>query len=401
MKNNDYTHKVVVLGLYDTGVATVRALGRRGILVDGYDYDTSMPGFRSRFCKAQVCKNPTTEPDAVLQMLLQNADSDRQDIILPTSDEFVLFITRHREALSGFYKFLLPESTLLEKILDKAKQYELIAGVGIDVPATFLVQQIEEVAAFLDRLRYPVFIKPVYGHQWRQRFSKDKGLKVYSSEELVESCKEILGYDLTVVVQEIIPGPVTNNYEVSVYVDRHGDIRAEFVVQKIRQYPNELGFATMTVSTHNEEVESLCLSMLKALNWLGFANIEFKLDNDDKKYKFIEINARVWQQVSQPEVVGMNFPLMYYHDLLDLELPAQRNYPTGVKWIDLKSDIVSSIKMAKTKDISLSSWISSLYGVREMGLFAVDDIVPFLHSLNYGADILKVPKLFYKILRKR
>lgn len=61
-----YTHAAVILGMYDTGVATARFLGRLGIKIEGYDHDFRMSGFRSKCCNAKLCPNPTTNPLGLL-----------------------------------------------------------------------------------------------------------------------------------------------------------------------------------------------------------------------------------------------------------------------------------------------------------------------------------------------
>ena len=53
---------------------------------------------------------------------------------------------------------------------------------------------------------------------------------------------------------------------------------------------------------------------MEALNWKGFANVEFKYDPRDDSYKFIEINARVWQQIGLAEALGINFPMLAYRN---------------------------------------------------------------------------------------
>ena len=59
----------VVLGLFDTGLAVIRALGRKGIPVYGFDYNPKQPGFKSRYCISEICPDPISEPDKLLEYL--------------------------------------------------------------------------------------------------------------------------------------------------------------------------------------------------------------------------------------------------------------------------------------------------------------------------------------------
>jgi predicted ATP-grasp superfamily ATP-dependent carboligase len=390
-----YSNKAVILSLYDTGLAAVRCLGRLGIEVIAYDYDPSQPGFRSRYCKAVQCPNPTDNPQALLDLLLQNADTEKPMVLFPCSDEFVLFVSRHREALEKSYKFLLPDHAFLETLISKDSQSTIVQALGISVPKSFTAKSMGHAEKSKDKIRFPVFIKPVQGYLWRRHYD-NKGFVASNQNELLDLCQQIFAKGIKVIVQEIIPGPASNNWEVSAYVDSKGRLLGEFIIRKIRQYPSDFGFATMTVSAHNPEVEKLGQRLIEGLVWRGFINMEFKFDPTDKTYKFIELNPRVWQQVNHAEKLGLNFPLLQYLDMLGIENKTAKTYREGVKWLDLKWDTISSLKKIMRKEMTVWQWIGSLVGAQIEGLFSLDDMHPFLYSLGYGAIFLKIPKVIFK-----
>lgn len=396
----DYTNKAVILSLYDTGLAAVRCLGRLEIEVTAYDYDPSQPGFRSRYCKAVQCPNPTDNPQAMLDLLLQNADPDNPIVLFPCSDEFVLFVSRHRDALKQSYKFLLPEHAFLESLINKDSQSTIVQALGIAVPNAFSAETLDQAVQSKDKLRYPVFIKPVQGHLWRRHYN-NKGIVANNPAELLNLCGQIFPKGIKVIAQEIIPGPVSNNWEVSAYVDSKGRLLGEFIINKVRQYPSDFGFATMTVSVGNAEVEKLGRRLMEGLVWRGFINMEFKFDPIDRTYKFIELNPRIWQQVNHAEKSGLNFPLMQYLDMLGKNNRTAKTFCGGTKWVDLKWDTISSFKKIMRKEMTIPQWLASLKGAQMEGLFSLDDMHPFLHSLGYGAAFLKTPKVIFKALRSK
>jgi predicted ATP-grasp superfamily ATP-dependent carboligase len=149
----------------------------------------------------------------------------------------------------------------------------------------------------------------------------------------------------------------------------------------------------MTVSTRNEAVEALAAKILAALGWRGFANIEFKRDPATGRYKFIELNPRVWQQIGQAESLGMNFPLRYYRDLTGGRSGPCPPCRVGVKWMDLKCDVATSLRMIGRGELSVAGWLGSLRRVRCLGLFALDDPLPFVGSIRPGAAVGKAWKL--------
>jgi D-aspartate ligase len=396
----NYNNIAVVLSLFDTGVATARSLGRLGISVEGYDYDHNMPGFRSKYCKAQLSPNPTSDAQGLLKLLLDNADRATPKILYACSDEYVLFISQYRDILQLTYKLLLPDHSLIESIIDKHKQIQLIKNLGIYVPHTYFVDSMDRIHQIIDRFEFPVFLKPIHIHVWRRVFN-NKGFKAHNEEELLSVCRNIFSNNLQIIIQEIIPGLCSNNYEVSLYVGTGGNILGEFTIQKLRQYPDDLGFGTLTVSSRNREVEEISRKIIKDLNWRGYANLEFKYDPRDHTYKFIEINARVWQQINHADILGINFPLLQYLDLNDIQPAIVKTYRENIKWMDLKYDVITSFQMILKGKLSFREWINSLKGVRVFGLFAKDDLKPFLYSIKYGFFIFKIPKFLIKFFLER
>jgi len=73
--------------------------------------------------------------------------------------------------------------------------------------------------------------------------------------------------------------------------------------------------------------------MLRALDFHGFANIEFKRDPRDGQYKIIEVNARHNLSALLAVRCGVNFPLLQYRHLVHGELPDQPQCRQGVYWI--------------------------------------------------------------------
>lgn len=62
-----------MLGLFYTGLAAVRALGRAGIPVSGFDNDRAQHGFRSRYGHHELCPDAMERPDALAQFLVERA----------------------------------------------------------------------------------------------------------------------------------------------------------------------------------------------------------------------------------------------------------------------------------------------------------------------------------------
>lgn len=387
------------MSLFATGLAAVRSLGREGVAVAGIDSDPEMPGFRSRYCDAWLCPDPVREPDRLLEFLTDSDLASSRPVLLPASDAFVLFLSRHREELRPSFRFLLPDADVLEALVNKRKQYELADRAGIPFPAVHYPKtpgEVDEVAA---SVRYPVIVKPYYGHVWRQRFGgAHKGFKASSGDELRAALEEVRGAGEPAMVQEVVPGPNTNHFKLSAYVGRTGVPLALFALRKIRQYPPEFGVGCLVESADVPDVTDLGMRFLRAIDYRGIGSVEFKRDERDGKLKLIELNARLWQQNSLATACGINFPLIQLRDLQGEDVTPETTYATGIRWLDAIPDFQSFWAQRKTARTGWREWARSWRGVRAFSTFALDDLLPFLSENRYGTKYLRLP---YYVLKQR
>ena len=59
-------------------------------------------------------------------------------------------------------------------------------------------------------------------------------------------------------------------------------------------YPITGGVGAINYTTHNAELGAIAIQLMESLDWTGPAQVEFKYDERDKKYKLIEINPKLW-----------------------------------------------------------------------------------------------------------
>jgi D-aspartate ligase len=179
--------RAFVLGMSETGLTAARCLGREGISVRGFDIGAGRAGFHSRYCTAEICPDPLEQPDELVRFLRHQAgDRSGKVVVLPTSDLFFLFLSRHRAQLADQFLMSLPAEEVAESVVNKRGLYELAAANDTPFPQSYFPASYEEALAVKDSLRYPAFIKPYWGHQWRRHFGgRHKGFKVHSPDEFL------------------------------------------------------------------------------------------------------------------------------------------------------------------------------------------------------------------------
>lgn len=391
-----------VLGLFETGLAAVRSLARAGIPVVGLEADPSQPGFKSRYCRARRCPDPMEQPEALLEFLVAEGKTlGSQGILFPASDAYVLFVSRHRDQLQPYFRFMLPPPEVVEAILNKRGQYELAERFGIPYPPTFYPESPADLEPIQHQLQYPVFIKPYYSHLWREKFPGTKGFVARSPQELLDRFAEVKRAQLQAMVQSIVPGPTPNQLELSVYLDSAGQLLACFSIRKIRQYPPEFGVGTLVESGFYPELLEVSLPFLRAIGFCGIGNIEFKRDAGDGQLKLIELNARLWEQNAQAAQCGLNYPLIQYLDLLGQPPAPQTQFPVGVKWVDPLADFMAFWYEYRQGRLSPWAWLASWRKAQTFAPFAWDDPLPGLRSIGYGKKLLRLSSYLRQVADER
>ena len=382
MKPDKRSNIAVVLGMFETGLAVGRSLGRSGIKVVGLD-SAKKVGFYSRYIDAMICPDPLQREQEFIAFLLRVAAREKmRPALLITSDDFLLPVSRSRKVLEQHYLMNLPSPHIIESIADKFKQYSLALDAGIPVPKTFFADNMDQVLEIKDRIPLPAFIKGAEVTLWRKKMGvASKGFVVNTQEELLNTFEMVFRRGANGLVQELIPGPDTNHYKSSCYLSRKGEILLAFGLQKLRQQPVGFGFGCLVQSVDYPEMLALGKDFFTRIGYRGVGSAEFKLDLRDNTLKLIELNPRYWQQNALAEKCGMNFPLMDYMELTDGEPKAILDYRPGIKWVNIYSDIESFREYRQRGQLSFRQWLDSLKGEKLLSDLAGDDILPGLREI--------------------
>jgi D-aspartate ligase len=390
-----------VLGMSATGLTAVRCLGREGISVKGFDnISADRPGFRSRYCRAQVCPDPLHRPDDLVRFLShQVSDQSQKVVLLPTSDLFFLFLSRHRAKLADKFLMNLPAEDVAESVVNKRRVYELAAANNTPFPKSYFPRTYDEALAVKDSLRYPAFIKPYWGHQWRRHFGGiHKGFKVKSPDEFLARFREVLDSGHPALVQSYITSPEDNLFSLSLYISQTGEVLAAFPRKQVRQYPPNSGTVSLAISERNPELIANGTHFCQSIGYRGIVGLEYKLDREDNQYKLLDFNPRLMLSDSLTAYCGINLPLMQYLDVTGQRPAPRHEYADGVKWVDSMKDFHSFKQYHERGELGFKDWLNSLRRAKAFALFAWNDPLPFLvarrFGLSYGLILAYVIKDF-------
>lgn len=365
----------VVIEGHVQGLSNTRALGEAGIPVIVIDRDLCLARY-SRYCK-KFFRCPDYRAPEFVPFLLDLARKENLQgwMLLPSNDHAVHSIAVHRKELLKYYKVLTPPAGVIENIYDKAKLLDLAEKAGVACPSTVYFKTPEDKPE--KSLSYPVLTKGRNG----LTFYRTMGKKAFFAGDESELKAQLRTISEKIPVsqtftQEVIPFDGTNKTISFTAFSIGGDIKTCWAGEKIREHPLRFGTATMAVSIPGEGLLEPAGKLLRALNYTGICEIEFLLDPRDRTYKLIEINARTWLWVGLAKHCGVNYALIAYNYLNELENNYPQSYTTGIKWINYLTDIPFSLSAIIRRKLRLSAYFSSLRGKKCDAFFSMRDPLP-------------------------
>lgn len=376
----------VVLGTGINALSIIRSLGEKGIpiinVVSGID-DYSI---RSRYITELHRAN--LKDGYFVQTL---SDIGRQltqkAVLFATSDLQVLLMSEHRDLLTEYYSFILPQHDIVELLMNKKLFYDFALTKGFSVPKTYFTMSWSDVEDVATKISYPCIIKPEYHDDfWEVNLMKKYGIKVmqaYSKESYENLFKRFPIADRSLVIQEWIEGDDTEVFFCLMYVNRELQTVAAFTGRKIRQYPVLIGSTSLAVGVDAPAVRDISVQLLAAARCTGICSVEFKQCRKRNAFFITEPTVgRVDTQVGISIQSGIDIPYCYYRESLGDKLLPQPGPDKQIKWINEPYDIYSVRQYLSSKRLSISDIIKSYSGSRAYALWSFQDPSPFSFFLK-------------------
>jgi len=372
----------LVIGGNYRALGVVRSLGRQSIQV-WVLMDEHVVATMSRYTRRHLLW-PTAEPEQ-LQYLLKLCEEHKLDgwVLFPTDDEAAALIARNHSVLAERFRLTSPAWEVLRWCYDKRLTHRLARETGVDQPQTYMPKNRQEVAAI--ECTFPVILKPAF-KQTFNRFTHAKAWRVDNQNALLSSYDEActLVDPVVIMIQELIPGGGDEQFSfAALCVD--GVPLSRITARRTRQYPLDFGLASSYVeSVHVPEVEARACKLLKAIQFTGLVEVEFKRDPRDGGYKLLDINPRVWGWHTLGAQAGTDFPHLLWRAIQGESLPETRGR-AGVRWIRMATDVPAVLEEFLHGRLSPRAYLRSLRGPLEFAIFASDDPIPALVDTPYMA----------------
>ena len=369
----------IVLGGDYQGLGIARSLGRRGVPVWVVDDERSIAS-ASRYVEHRIRVPDLRSADGVVDALSRTAEAAGLDgwVVYPTRDEIVAAIADRRDRL-GRLRVPTPGPEAVAAVRDKRETYRLAAELGLATPRTWRPRHEGDLARIPSGA--PLVIKPAV----KERFFYATGAKAWRADDaasLRESYRRAAAIVAPgeVMVQELVPGGGESQYAYCALF-KDGVPLADMTVRRRRQHPSDFGRSSTYVETVDlPQLAEPSVRFLKAIDFYGLVELEYKHDRRDGEWKLLDVNARTWGYHSLGPAAGVDFPYLLYRDQLGLPVARQRARP-GVRWIRLVTDVPNAVRDMLAGRTDLRSYASSLRRIDTEAVFSWRDPAPGLYEL--------------------
>ncbi|MEU0933968.1 ATP-grasp domain-containing protein [Embleya sp. NPDC005971] len=308
--------------LHQGSVGAVRSLGRAGVAVHAVVEDAYTPTALPRHLSRRHVW-PTTgleDPAALLERLLRiGRGLPARAVLVPTDDEAALLAAGAQDRLAEC--FLLPEvePDLPAGLAGKRGLYRRCLAHGVPAPDTRFPVDREQLVTDAAELGYPVVVKNLA--PWaRLRAPVVAGTTLVSDEGTLLA---LVDAPRSVLLQTYLPREAAQDWIVHLYTAPDGRCAPVFTGLKLRSWPAHAGVTTYARALANPGLARRSARLCRAIGYRGPADLDWRLDLRDGRYKLVDFNPRVGAQFRMFETDrGLDVVRALHLDLTGRAIPA-------------------------------------------------------------------------------
>lgn len=361
-------HVLVTDGHFRKTLAVVRSLGRKGVQVTVGERTFLNTSFFSKYChRRMIYPSPGRYPAQFIDLLLKELKENRYDCLIPMEEETLLVVAKYRSDITKYTNLLMPDLKKIEFVRDKGNLVRFAETQGIPVPKTYYPPPFPTLPhqgggenggisplRQIDGINSALTLSPWgrgegEGYVIKPRISSGSFGIIYvkNRDDLLPSYQKVHERYPFPLIQEYIPDG-GGTFGCSALFDEDSNVKAAFVHKKLRMYPVRGGPSTLREGVNHPRIMELGLSLLRSLNWVGIAMLEFKVDPRDGIPKLMEINPRFWGSLQLAIFSGVDFPYLMVRMAQGERFDPILHYETGkrCRWL-LLGDILHFLNNPK------------------------------------------------------
>jgi protein-tyrosine-phosphatase/predicted ATP-grasp superfamily ATP-dependent carboligase len=305
-------------------LAVARSLARRGIDVlsaPSSDDEGRIPS--NAFAGYVHLPDARTHPDEFDEGLEAAVKRSGVDMLVPCSDKALAAIARNYASLRTLAHPGCPPPDIVARVLEKNSTLDAARSLGLDMPATYDLQNRDSYASTRSTLAFPLVAKP-------KNHSGRGGVRIRyiaDAAALEALIREEPQFSATYLVQQFVAG---SGVGVAVLM-QDGVPKATFVHRRVKELPAAGGVSVVSEGIPPEPaLVEKAVALLRAVAWEGVAFVEFRRAPDGTDW-LMEINGRYWGTLSTAIAAGVDFPYYQWQSVHGIALEPERSYATGVR----------------------------------------------------------------------
>ena len=296
-------------------------------------------------------------------------------VLYPTREELVAAFSHHRAELSQVFRVPTPDWESVKWAWDKRNTYRLAQATRYPYASYILSQKISRTGGS-GQLTPPFVIKPAIKEHFLYA-AKAKAWRANSHSELrtlFQKASKLAGPG-EIMVQELIPGGGSQQFSYCAFF-RNKEAVGKMVARRVRQHPLLFGKASTYVETVDVPLlEELSERFLRAIDYYGLVEVEYKFDPRDSQYKLLDVNARTWGYHSLGAHAGVDFSYMLYSDQVGFPVAFSKGRP-GSAWVRTTTDIPAAMTAIFSGETGWRSYFRSLTKCNVEAVFSAGDPLP-------------------------
>ena len=305
----------------------------------------------------------------------------KYDLVVPTNDFAANILAIHKDEFSKFSYISVNSMEIFQIAKDKLQTMKICMDNRIPCPKTAMFS---DLSSFDDSgWIYPLVIKP------RSSYGAN-GFNVVEDRESLERLFPLTEKKFgAALVQEYVP-QTSSQYQVELFMGRDGECKSFILMDKLRWYPINGGSSTINVTVKDENIKNDCITLMKALGWVGYASLDLIRDPRDGVAKILEINPRINGTVKICFTCGIDIALQFLEEAKGNDITEFPDYPTGAYLRYIHMDVLWFLK-SKNRFLAKPSFFSFKNTVDE--IFSWEDLKPFfVYSISCVKKLLNDKK---------
>lgn len=379
-QNSDSKYKVLILnGESRNGLAIIRSLTRAGYSCDIVTYNSSSNQklsyiFKSKYVDKIHFLTGIEDENNFFHEFIGLLKIHKYDFIIPAGTEYSNFLSKFKRDVAIFSQPLIENYEKIWQVHNKINCMSWAESIGIPVPKTFVIKNLNDLYTAAKHINFPVVIK------FPDSFASD-GLWIspVGGNDLVDEYIKRIPQILDSVEEEfpIIQEKITGKLFDSTSFAVNGQIFGMLTQERILTTWLDGGGGLVNITNDIPELKKYTKQIIKELAWTGPIEMDWIRDSNSGRYYLIEINPKFWGTTQLTISSGLNYPeiLMKFATKKSIETSSEYKKGLMYRWImdelfailtmsqnrqRLFTELKAFIKRFNYKPVETDLWISDI-----------------------------------------